>query len=279
MGAGIYSNIVQPTGSKTSADMLAKLLTSSDPGVAAAQKIASSIIGMVPPGGLRRFLSEGPWKMLWSAVFGRKYTIGQYKLGERFIKQLGGNLNAGGWQDVPNDAVEQAMNMFTILFGVRIGTGEDLDALDYGADAYYARGEKSDIPRAAVDRAVYLKQTYYPISSYDNYVWNPIYFETFPLVAPIPGLQQGTLYNGTLPGGAVAVNGVIPVNADSVIKQVLGGSYDASGNLVTPTSGGSTAQPGNPLTRLITFVKTNPRKALVFGAAAAVVINELLHDE
>jgi hypothetical protein len=221
MPTSIYSNIVQVNGTKANADKLAQILISSDPDVAAANKIANQIIGIVPPGGVRRFLAQGPWKLLWKATFGRKYTIGQYKLGERFIKQLGGNMNMGGWQDVPNNVVEQAMNIFTILFGVRIGTGEDLDALDSGVDAYYARGEKNDIPQNAVKRAVYLKQNFYPISTYNKVAWDPSYFERYPLVAPIPGLQQGTLYSGPLPGGATAVNGIIPVNADSVMKQIL----------------------------------------------------------
>lgn len=232
---GIYSNIVQMSGTQANRDKLAQALISSSPELAGIQKAANTIIGMIPPGGLRRFLSQGPWKMLWSAIFGRKYTIGQYKLGERFIKQIGGNLNAGGWQDVPNDAVEQAMNMFTILFGVRIGTGEDLDALDSGVDAYYARGEKNDIPQNAVRRAVYLKQNFYPISTYNQTVWDPRYFELYPLVAPIPGLSQNTLYTGPLPGGANAVNGVIPVNADSVMKQVLGTNVGTNG-LPVPAS-------------------------------------------
>lgn len=236
-----FNTIVQPQGSQQNVAQLTKVLAGADPEIAAYLQAAQSAIGLLPDGGLKKYLTNSlndplyNLKLLWSAIKGKKYTTGQYKLGERFIKQITGNFDLGSYRDVPDDAVEAAMNFFTVFFGVRITTGEDLDALDGGIDAYYARGEKDDIPRAAVQRAVFLKQNYYPIGSYNQYQWNPGYFEQYPLVAPIPGLQSGTLYNGKIPGGAIVVNGVIPVNADSIMKQVIGAHYDANGDLISAT--------------------------------------------
>lgn len=104
--------------------------------------------------------------------------------------------------------VPLAQHLFTILFGVRITTDEDLDALDYGAGAYYARPDKQDIPKAAVDRAVFLKQNFFPISSYNQYQWEMRKFNDFPYAAPVPGLEPGTLYNGPIPGGGELRNGL-----------------------------------------------------------------------
>jgi len=241
----VYQNIVKPSGSAQNIAALTSALSSGDPSVGAMVQGIQSAIGMLPNGGLKDYLTnlfKDPaynLKLLYGLITGRKYTTGQYKLGERYIKQIAGHFELPGWQQVPDDVVPDAQKFFTIFFGVRITTGEDLDALDSGIDAYYARGEKNDIPRNAVERAVFLKQHYYPIASYNQYQWDVTYFERIPLVAPIPGLDQNTLYTGQLPGGAYAVNGVIPVNADSVMRQVIGGTFNQTTGQVTTASLGS----------------------------------------
>jgi hypothetical protein len=97
---------------------------------------------------------------------------------------------------------------FTVLFGVRITTGEDLDALDYGAEAYYKRPDKADVKRSAVDRAVFLKQNYYPISSYNNTLWDISKADATAYTEPIPApTEVNQLYNGDF-GGLNIVQGV-----------------------------------------------------------------------
>lgn len=240
-------------------------------------------LNILPEGGLKDWLMANPiqfWKKVIQLFTGRKYTSGQYVLGERFIDQIvGGNVSRSQVSDAD---VAQAQTLFTILFGVRITTSEDLDALDYGVQAYYNRGEKNDIPNEAVERAVYLKQHFYPISTYNNYKWDTIYFEQYPLVAAIPGLTEGTLYNGDLPGGAVAVNGLIPINAQYILQQYPGSDFNQDTGTVT-TPKGQVINPGSTtpaagsswVDKAITYVQANPLAGVAALAALGYLYEEL----
>jgi hypothetical protein len=242
-------------------------------------------LNLLPEGGLKSWLMANPiqfWKKIAQLFTGRKYTTGQYKLGERFVDQiLGGDTD---YHKVTDDIVAQAQTTFTILFGVRITTGEDLDALTYGYDYYYWRGEKGDIPQEATERAVFLAQNYYPVSTYNHGQWDPRYFEIYPLVAPIPGLDQGTLYNGELPGGAICVNGIIPVSANFIIKQYPGSDFDpTTGNTTTPD--GTVIHPGDLqnanqtwFEKILAYAKANPIAAAVVVAAAGYAAYEYEYD-
>lgn len=214
---GLFDNIVK-IGDKVGSVNESLQLAANDPIVTGVKQA----VNLLPEGGLKEWVSANPiqfWKKIIQLITGRKYTTGQYVLGERFIDQiLPGANDAARRGDVPDDIVLKATDFFTIVFGVRITTQEDMDALDYGPDAYYKRPDKTDIPRAAVNRAVFLKQNYFPISSYNVRKWDTTMFEKYPLVAPIPGIKPGTLYSGELPGGAIAVNGVVP--ADYALQQV-----------------------------------------------------------
>lgn len=241
-------------------------------------------LNILPEGGLKSWLMANPvqfWTKVVQLFTGRKYTSGQYVLGERFIDQLaGGNVSRS---QVSDGDVAQAMTIFTILFGVRIGTSEDLDALDYGVDTYYNRGEKSDIPRDAVERAVFLKQHFYPISTYNVQPWDTRYFEVYPLVAPIPGLTQGTLYNGPLPGGATAVNGIIPISANSILQQYPGSDFDpTTGTTTTPTgqviTPGSTTATGTFLDKIFSYVKSNPVPSAIIAAVVGYAVYETVEE-
>lgn len=184
-------------------------------------------INLMPPGDLKRWLSANPvkfWTMVIQLFTGRKYTTGEYRLGERFIDQVlhtNGPDTVKSYKDVPDNVVPQAQLLFTILFGVRITTDEDLWALSSGSSAYYARPDKMDIPPQAVERAVYLAQRYYPSSSFNIAEWNLDYFSEYPLAAPIPDpVTFGKLYSGPLPGGGTATNGVINVNAETPLSSL-----------------------------------------------------------
>jgi len=170
----------------------------------------------------------------------RAWTISEQTLGERGIDQIPGmevalfkagllDYNASDYIAAHPDAanfvdrhfaegtglystiIPIIQQVMTVLFGVRITNDEDLDALDDGADAYYSRPDKTDIPRAAVDRAVYLKQHYFPISTYNKKSWDLSKFGTIPYAGPIPGIEFGTLFNGKLPGGAEIKDGIVIV--------------------------------------------------------------------
>jgi hypothetical protein len=185
-------------------------------------------LNMLPEGELKKWLMANPvqfWKNVIQLIKGRTFTKQQYTLGERLIDQIqGGSVTNTG--QVSDDVVKLAQVLFTVLFGVRITTQDDLDALQKGIDAYRARPDKTDIPLQAINRAVFLKQNFYPDWTYNQQVWDLKYFEKYPLVAPIPGVEFKTLYNGELPGGAYAVNGLIPVNAKTLLSQYAGATID-----------------------------------------------------
>lgn len=277
--AGIFQYVLKLDGSPAEVRAAQAKLSQLTPETAAVYQA----LNILPEGGLKDWLMANPvqfWKKIIQLFTGRKYTSGQYVLGERFIDQIvGGNVSRSQVSDAD---VAQAQTLFTILFGVRITTGEDLDALDYGVSAYYNRGEKSDIPNEAVERAVFLKQHFYPISTYNNYKWDTVYFEEYPLVAPIPGLTQGTLYSGDLPGGAVAVNGIIPISASSILQQYVGSDFnEQTGVVTTPTGqvitpGGATPSAGsNWVDNAIAYAKSNPVAGVAALAALGLLIEQL----
>lgn len=199
---------------------------------------------------------------------------GEAVLGERFLDHVQG-LDTGR-RDVTQEAYQAARIFLTIAFGVRLTLAEDLDSLDVGVDAYLSRPNKKDIPRIAVERAVKLKKSYFSASTYNKGPWNLNYFESYPLVAPIPGIEPGTLYNGEIPGTGYAENG-IPKSIDQEApapnpKAPVGASPVATGP-VAPGAGsvdsaslvGKNAAKGQP--GLAPWIKYT-----IIGLGAVVVI-------
>lgn len=231
---GLFSGIVQGTSTAASASV---------PYLAAVQQG----INMLPEGKVKTAVEAaaagGIFKLLVTLFQHRPFTRGQYRLGERLVDQvLPGPVDARGasrGSDVTDQEVRDAILLFTILFGVRIITQEDLDALQQGADAYYARPGQDwkgmhDIPREAVDRAVMLKQKYFPDSTYNTQKWNMDVFARYPLVAPIPDpYTYAKLYTGPLPGGGTAENGVIVVDNETPLSNISPSGKE-------PTPGGDT---------------------------------------
>lgn len=291
MPTSMFENIVQLQGSQSDVTKAKEVLQDAKKGIADAVGIAKAVyqvINILPDGDLKTWLLKDPvefWKSVIALFRGRTYQTGQYILGERFIDQVqGGNV---GRRDVADEVVPVARMFFTICFGVRINNAEDLDALDAGIDAYYQRPNKQDIPREAVERAVYLKQNFYPARTYNVRQWDLQYFEKFPLVAAIPEmnahttleeLNVGKLYTGTIPGGAYAVDGVIPVDAQTVLRQLPAGSEFDPTQVVTPTNNGTSA-PQAIIDKIISFVKTDPLRAAALAAAFGYVVYEVVGDE
>jgi len=275
---GIFQNVLQINGTPQQQQQVQSQLAEANADVA----IIYQALKMLPEGGLKEWLTANPvqfWTKVIQLFTGRKYTSDQYVLGERFHDQiLGGDVSRS---QVPDDMVAQAQTFFTIVFGVRITTGQDLDALDYGPQTYYNRGEKDDVPYEAVERAVYLKQHYYPISTYNQVKWETKWFEVYPLVAAIPGTDQGALYTGPLPGGASAINGLIPVDAASLLKQfpnakfdpVTGDTTTAAGEVIHPTDT-TAATAGGIVDKLKAAFKANPAAGILTIGALAYIVME-----
>lgn len=221
---GLFDDIVKINGEVKSVESNLNA-AANDPVVLAVKEG----IKLLPEGDLKKWVSANPkqfWTLVKEAFTGRTYTKNEYRIGERYLDNVVESTpvdsitNTG---QVPDDIVPIAKAFMTIAFGVRITTTDDLDALQRGVDAYYTRPEKSDIPRKAVERAVMLKQSFFPDSTYNSQKWDLSKFEKYPLVAPIPGLAFNTLYTGDIPGVgkklAKATNGVI--EGDAALKQVI----------------------------------------------------------
>lgn len=233
--------------------------------------------------GLAQFIAVAA-KVITAISDARRWTISEQTLGERFIDQIpgvhralfeAGLLDYGGGQPGQANFVDRhfgegtgnygtiitmAQQVFTLLFGVRITNDEDLDALDDGPDQYYMRPDKTDIPLAAVQRASFLKKTYFPISTYNTVSWDLSKFATMPYVAPIPGIQPGTLFNGDIPGGGKIIDGVITVPG-AFTPATQGAPSTATESTGT---GGSVSTPAGD--------GVNKTGLLILAAVAAVLI-------
>ncbi len=183
-----------------------------------------------------------------------------------------------------NELLYPARLLMTILFGVRITNDQYLDALDSSVESYYAAGPNTwDIPREAVERAVMLKQKYFPISTYNTQQWDLNKFQDYPLVAPIPDpMQPGVLYSGDFLGLHIvdgkALGSTVP-DIPAIIKQV---EAKDSGTPVVPGSPGTTPNTNvnaDPIQKLISYAKANPVQAVGAAAVLAFVIFELETDD
>lgn len=238
--------------------------------------------------GLTQFIAVTV-KVISAISDARRWTISEQTLGERFIDQVPGvevalfkagllDYNAETYiEEHPGAAnfvdrhfgegttnytpiIKMAQKVMTLLFGVRITNDEDLDALDDGPAQYYMRPDKTDIPQAAVERAVYLKQNFFPISTYNTKSWDLSKFASVPYVAPIPGIDPGTFFNGDIPGGGKIVEGIIQTpGAFTPAAQPGGGTVTES--LPGSVPGGTPAESGTGKTGL-----------LIIAAVAALLI-------
>jgi hypothetical protein len=234
---GIFQYLTQLSGTPQQVQQAQAKLAQATPTTAAVYQA----MNLLPEGELKSWLTANPvqfWKKIIQLFTGRKFTSGEYIAAERYNDQILCNGNVSRAQ-ISDEMVPVAWQVLTTLFGVLIRTSEDLDALDHGVDAYYARPFKKWQPLEAVQRAVFLKQNFYPISTYNTSCWDLKYFEKYPLVAPIPdaSIDNGSpaYYSGDLPGGAKAVNGVIPADAQAILKQYIGATIDEqTGEITTP---------------------------------------------
>jgi hypothetical protein len=134
---------------------------------------AAVVNKLLPSGGLKDFFAKsmtGPVGAL-EAVAGlfkhRKYTRGDYWLVRTYKRYLLGEGPAAS--DIPesqitDDEVVVARSVLIALFGVPIGSNDDIVAMD-SVNHYYDRdprqGYRQTVPIDAVQRAVFLRTKYY----------------------------------------------------------------------------------------------------------------------
>lgn len=274
---GLYSQILQP-GHTAPAKGTGAGLAISPQEIDALLKIRNAVWGTILPAGQLRtaLLSASPdlfsvFKTLISLLQGRRYYEQEYKLGERLIDQI--QCQSVGWRDIPDELVPIARLVFTQLFGVRITSNEDLDALEYGPDQYFARGGKGDISWEQAERAVYLKQHFYNFGTYNTSCWDLRHFDEYPLIGRIPEMNAddhggpanvGKFYTG--PG----------FNGQQIIDGLLQGTLPvAPGSTSVPP----TTVPQSWLDKIISYAKANPAMAAVAAAALGYVIYEVVEEE
>lgn len=261
---GMYGNIVQLTGTDQQIQQAQQALwTAVWPTAGAIYKAVNAL----PPGELKDWLMAGPiefWKKVITLFKGRKWTSGDYVLGERLNDQIYAQPGIDRRQ-VTDDMVSVAHTLFNQLFGVRIATSDDLDALDYGIQSYKSREASRGIGQDAIERAVFLKQHFYPSATYNKQPWDLRYFELYPLVDRIPDYAPDKWYTGEIIGGGYAQDGLIQVSAANLLKQFVGGDFDPvtgsttlpDGTVITPGGSGGTTS-GNVLDNAIAYAKANP---------------------
>lgn len=277
---GLYTNIVQP-GKQPPKQGASAGFGISSAEIDALVKIRNALWGSILPAGRLRtaLLTSSPdlfsvFKTMIDLLKSRRYYEQEYKLGERLIDQI--QCQSVGWRDIPDELVPIARMVFTQLYGVRITSNEDLDALEYGPDQYFARGNKNDISWEQAERAVFLKQNFYNFSTYNNTCWDLSHFDEYPLLGRIPEMNAddhggsanvGKFYTGPGFNGTQIVDGFL-----------VGVSPDA------PVTGGSTSTPVTPqtgqtiFTRLMNMIKQKPMVAALAAAAIAYAYYELEND-
>lgn len=202
-----------------------------------------------------------------------------------------------------NELLYPARLLLGILFGVRMTNSNYLDALGRGVDDYYAAGANTwDIPRNAVERAVSLRQQFFPDSTYNTQQWDLNKFQDFPLVAPIPDpVEPGVLYTGEFLGVTV-VNGMAigdPIPdidrytqlldpRTGIIKLKPGGTINITdlpdlpdtitdGDGTVPGNGTGTGD-GDIFSKGITWAKAHPLETIGIVALIALAVSELVDD-
>jgi len=230
----LYNGIVQGVGAAAAGTPLGAAI--------AVYSALKQAVNLLPPGDVKRaitdFFKGGILLFVINLAKGRAFTSGEYRLGERYLDQVvsaAGPDTVKSYREVDDKIVPEAILFFTVVFGVRITTDDDLWALDEGATAYRQRPGldykgMGDISDAALQRAVFLKQNFFPSSTYNLSTWDLSKFAEYPLVSPIPDPYAfGKLYTGPLPGGGQATDGVILVNVDTPLSEIQTGIPGADG--------------------------------------------------
>jgi len=227
---GLFANLVPAGQTPTSGT------TSSGLSVGDLVQVRNAIWGTVLPAGRLKtaLMTSGTdlgsvFKTLLSLVQGRKYSQGEYTLGERLVKQIQCNMSVD-WRSIPDDLVPVARKVFTILYGVPMYNDADFGYLAQGVDAYM--NVRPWANRAAVQRAVNLVNIGYGPSTFNQSCWNLSTFDQYPLVAPVPNMvpddeqhTQEPFYTGPGFNGQNFVNGMLASGpASNLTSNITSGS-------------------------------------------------------
>jgi len=197
--------------------------------------LSGTVIGdWIAAGGnpLNEFKLVGTW------LFGRKYTGGDYALGEIFLNRVLNKETNNRW-DTPDAVIPIAWVYFTTLLGIPINVNTDIDGLGDKTLEGYLSGrpeQRGHVTQAQIDRANMLVNRLGGTS--DKYKqWPPSAFGLVPYVAPIPDPHiVGGLYNGPLPNGQKIVNG-LPASGTNATKgsniKISGTSGSSGSSFVT----------------------------------------------
>lgn len=211
------------------------------PEVAAVQQTADQVASVLPDGGLKTFLHDlthDPGSAIIRLIKGRKYTSGDYALGEMYLRNILGMSNIQSRQQVDDKYVPQAHAFFTAALGVPIGSSDHLDALAKSPEAYqqWIGSAMGQIPDAQKDRAFKILQAlgYSPNpASVRNVVWSLPTFASIPYIYPLLDVDAKGYFTGTHPITGLKIQNGYPVGQASTPTPMppLQGS----------TSGGATA--------------------------------------
>lgn len=227
---------------------------------------AKDVLSFLPEGGLKSWLTTfvgNPVKGLKELILGKKYTSGDYALGEIFMRNILGQPEIQNRGMVPDGVVPQAWDFFTSALGVRIGSGDHLNELAKSPTNYFnwLGVASDDVPQANAQRAhEILKLLGYPANQLDarrNVKWNLKTFAAKPYIFPLPGTAVGTMYNGQHPILGVRIENGMPAE-----------NVPAGGGLSTGGGGGFTAG-----FNFGEFIQKNPLLAMgIVGAGLYFVV-------
>jgi len=191
---------------------------------------AKDIMEFIPDGGIKRWLNtfiSNPYKGLKELIMGKKYSSGDYALGEIFMRNILGQFEIQNRGQVPDGVVPQAWDFFTAALGVRIGSGDHLNELVKSPGAYFewGKGAFDDVTAEQAQRATgILRKLGYPANQLDsrrNSKWNLDLFLSEPYIFPLPGAPVGMRYNGHHPILDLDFQEGLPINADGTVMTTL----------------------------------------------------------
>jgi hypothetical protein len=170
-----------------------------DESIAAVVQAADELSGWLPEGGLKDWLNgflEDPTGAILETFFGKKYTTGDYKLGEVYMRNILGMMDIQRRGQVPDSYVPQAWSFFTLALGIPIGSLDHIDQLVISAENYktWANGTFDWVPDDQVNRAVSIMNdfigwtaSYYPRDT----AWQLSLFAGLPYIYPIWDIWPG----------------------------------------------------------------------------------------
>lgn len=228
-----------------------------------AKAIAGELAESLPDGGFKRFLQtfmDDPVSALKNLLFGRKYTTGDYVLGEMYMRNILGMMEIQRRGQVPDEYVPQAKMFFSTALGIPIGSVDHLDALVRGVGDYmtWAGGVFTNIPVNQVERArrIITQQIGWTTSYHPRDVrWPLAKFGAETYIWPIWTADPGVKYTGVHPILDIYISNGYPKS-----------SSDLS-DLPPPTLPPFTDQPP-PVTK----AGINPLGAILLAGAAATLI-------